>query len=117
MMNRLRRSLTCAAMAATMTALFVSPAQAVTEDGGFWASSCLDGRACIEANGPVNQPPQWWNFDGCYFHAFYLLPYYGRAHGNAFRVTYGDGRWDDVEAWSGRRLDGTNETKYVYVYC
>ncbi|WP_045310811.1 hypothetical protein [Lentzea aerocolonigenes] len=118
MSTSLGKVLTGAAAAAALlcaNASAVQAAPAPLSSDGFWAGTCQAGRACIEASTPP--PYKWWNFDGCYFHTFYLLPSKGTAHGNAFRVTYQDDKWDDVEPWTTRWLDARNETKYVYVYC
>ncbi|HEX8870103.1 MAG TPA: hypothetical protein VF821_30860 [Lentzea sp.] len=118
MSKSLGKALTGVAAAAALMCANVSAAQAVPAPlsaGGFWAYSCQAGRACIEGSTPP--PYMWWNFDGCYFHELYMLPAKGQAHGNAFRVTYQNNKWDDVEPWTTRWLDAHNETKYAYVYC
>ena len=120
-MKRLQKALACAATAVSLIGVCTSSAQAVqqpdaTQGDGFWAWTCQDGRACVEGINMGGLPP-WWNFDGCGFHAFYIPPFRGWAHGNAFRVTYQDNRWDDVEPWTTRYLDSHNDAKYVYVYC
>jgi hypothetical protein len=57
------------------------------------------------------------NMDGCGSHQVYMSADRGIAHGNAFRVTYQDNRWDEVAQWSTRILDVTNPTISAYVYC
>jgi hypothetical protein len=117
-MNGLRKALACATTALSLVGVCAAPSQAAPEmkvGAGHWSNSCDYGHACIEPT--VHEPATYWVFDGCGFHDFYILPAYGKAHGNAFRVTYQNNRWDDVEAWTSRPLDRYNETKYVYVYC
>ena len=111
-MNGLRKALACASATVFLAGVGATPSQAAT---GHWSNTCDYGHACIAPDLPP--PGGWWVFDGCGFHEFYALPWSGKAHGNAFRVTYQNGHWDDVEAWTSRRLDARNETKYVYVYC
>jgi hypothetical protein len=72
------------------------PAQAepaTVSAGGYWAHTCDAGRACISS--PAT-PRKWWNFDGCGLHVINAAADVGWAHGNRFRVTYQDGRWDEV---------------------
>ena len=117
-MNRLQKVLACATTVVSVFGVCAAPSQAAPEikvGAGHWSNTCDYGHACIYPNLPP--PGAWWVFDGCGFHDFYTLPWAGQAHGNAFRVTYQNGHWDDVEAWTSRRLDARNETKYVYVYC
>lgn len=98
------------------TPALAEPAAKRAEATGFWAYSCQSGRACIQSNlDPVY--PSWWNFDGCGHHGYTAVATWGQAHGNRFRVTYQDGRWDDVAAWSGRALDRRNDPRSVWVYC
>ena len=118
MTNRLRKALAGATMAAALTGLCAIPAQAAPqtpESGGFWAYSCQAGRACIV--GFTTDPLKVWNIDGCGYHSINIAPDEGIAHGNAFRVTYADGRWDEVAQWSSRTLDATNAAVSVNVYC
>ncbi|MEU0881241.1 hypothetical protein ABZ345_21745 [Lentzea sp. NPDC005914] len=117
-MNGLRKALACAAAGLSLAGVFTASAQAAPEvkvGVGHWSRNCDYGHACIYPDQP--SPGLWWVFDACGFHDFGLLPWSGKAHGNPFRVTYQDGRWDDVEAWTSRRLDARNQAKYVYVYC
>lgn len=85
------------------------------EAGGFWAYSCQAGRACIV--GYTSDPLKVWNIDGCGYHSISMSADEGIAHGNAFRVTYADGRWDEVVQWSSRTLDAANAAVSVNVYC
>ena len=122
MINRLRKALVCAMVAAPLIAVCATPSSAATSAeqvemaGGSWQTICLSGRACVRSNVPVGRP-SWWNFDGCGPHAFYPKALAGQAHGNRFRVTYQDDRWDDVQPWSSRPLDGNNNPKSVFVFC
>jgi hypothetical protein len=118
LMNRLRKALACATTAASLVGLCAAPSQAAPEmkvGAGHWSNRCDAGHACVEISG--HRPATYWVFDGCYFHTIYTLALSGVAHGNAFRVTYQNDHWDDVEAWTNRPLDNHTETKYVYVYC
>jgi len=117
-MNGLRKALACATAALSLAGMSPAPSQAAPDlqlKTGHWSNSCDAGHACIEPT--THWPATYYVFDGCYFHTIYILPAYGKAHGNAFRVTYQNDRWDDVEAWTSRPLDRLTETKYVYVYC
>ncbi|MEE1844036.1 hypothetical protein ABZ776_31430 [Streptomyces sp. NPDC007076] len=107
---------TLATAAAATIALTGSPAAA--SGGGFWSTSCGDGRACIKlAPGHSNPAGPFWNIDGCGYHT--INDYYGSgyAHGNAFDVHYADQRWDRVEAWTSRGLDPNNRVTGVTVLC
>lgn len=59
----------------------------------------------------------WWNFDGCGPHAINAIADLGQAHGNRFRVTYQDKRWDEVAQRTTRFLDLSNPIISVDVYC
>lgn len=115
MINGLRTTIAGAAAAALMIGVGAVPADAAPPTG-FWSSTCQDGRACI-ADSPSDHDASWWNADGCGFQPLSIWAWRGRAHGNKFRVTYRDDRWDEVQPWTTRALDGTNPTKSIYVYC
>jgi hypothetical protein len=104
-------------LAASLIGVCAAPAQAApatVSAGGYWSYSCEAGRACISA--PAS-PRLWWNFDGCGLHPLNAAADWAQAHGNSFRVTYQDNRWDDVAQWSSRFLDYSNAIISVYVYC
>lgn len=122
MIDRLRKALVCAMMAAPLIGVGATPALAESAaeqpelQAGSWETICLSGRACIRSNVPAGQPA-WYNFNGCGSHTFTPRAFWGQAHGNRFRVTYKDNRWDEVAAGSNRALDGNNWPKSVFVYC
>ncbi|MYR63533.1 hypothetical protein GTY54_47500 [Streptomyces sp. SID625] len=92
-----------------------SPASASV--GGFWSTTCNEGRGCLTlANGSGQGGPVW-NLDGCGAGDVYDLFRTGTAHGNAVRVTYVDNTWDQIAPWSSRPLDGNKLAVWVYVYC
>ena len=117
MTSLLRKALACVTTAASLTGLCATSAQAApaTVLGGFWAYDCPYGRACVETL--TTDALDTWVFDGCGYHDIYANVTWGIAHGNKFRITYEDGRWDEVAAWTDRPLDKTNPTDYAYVYC
>ncbi len=104
-------------MAASLIGALATPSQAApaakTTKAGFWSNSCEYGRACIRGSGSQ----LWWNLDGCGYHDIYILPAWGKAHGNSFRVVYRNGLWDEVAAWTDRPLDHTTETIGAWVPC
>jgi len=112
MITRLHKILAGTVTGVALVGVCASPAQAA--DNSYWASNCAAGRACVQVN---NSQGSWWNLDGCGFHNLFLAPWAATAHGNSFRVTYQDGRWDDVNPWSTRRLDVNNRTVSVFVNC
>ncbi len=117
MIDRLRKGLVCAVMAVPMIGLCATPSLAEEPEAtGYWATFCESGRACVKSNVPPGAKP-WFNFNGCGRHAFFAKAVWGKAHGNKFRVTYKDNRWDEVNPGSDRPLDGNNNPKYVDVYC
>jgi hypothetical protein len=59
----------------------------------------------------------WWNFDGCGLHVISAVADLGQAHGNRFRVTYQDNRWDEVAPRTTRFLDYSNPITSAFVYC
>ncbi|MFC0543054.1 hypothetical protein [Kutzneria chonburiensis] len=113
MINRFGTTIAGAAAAAVLIGVCAVPAQAAPPTG-FWSSTCQDGRACIS---DATTDPSWWNANGCGFQPLAIWAWRGQAHGNRFRVTYQDGRWDEVQPWTTRSLDGTNPTRSVFVYC
>lgn len=117
MTNLLLRTVAYATMAASLIGVLATPAQAApppkATEAGFWSYSCESGRACIRGSGSH----LWWNLDGCGYHDVFILPAWGQAHGNSFRVFYRNDLWDDVAAWTDRPLDHTNETVGVLVFC
>ncbi|MEU7046493.1 hypothetical protein AB0A77_36350 [Streptomyces varsoviensis] len=87
-------------------------------EGGYWATQCDYGQACIKLSGLREGPGgAYWNMIGCGRHPIYDYYDAGIAHGNTFIVTYRDNRWDRVDAWSGRGLDPTNPVTEVFVIC
>jgi hypothetical protein len=117
MTNRLLRTLASAAMAASLIGALATPAQAApppkATEAGFWSNVCEYGHACIRGVGSQS----WWNLDGCGWHDVYILPVWGKAHGNSFSVFYRNNLWDDVLAWTDRPLDYTTETTGAWVPC
>jgi hypothetical protein len=117
MTTLVRKAMASAALATSLIGVCAAPAQAapatVSADG-YWSYSCEAGRACISAPG---SPRLWWNFDGCGFHPTYGIADLGQAHGNRFRITYQDGRWDEVAPSTTRFLDLSNPISSAYVYC
>ncbi|MFE7172573.1 hypothetical protein [Streptomyces sp. NPDC057616] len=98
---------------ATAVVLAGSPASAA---GGFWATGCQDGRACIYLS-HLRVGGMWWNVDGCGDHP--IQDYYrsATAHGNPFNVVYVNGTWDRVNPWTTRPLDPNNLVTQVIVLC
>lgn len=90
------------------------PSAKTAAAGGYWADTCDYGRACIQLADP---PQKFWNMVGCGHHPIRDLYDWAVAHGNAFRVTYVDDRWDLVGRWSARSLDGNNLVRSVWVFC
>ena len=104
-------------MGASMVGLSTAPAQAAPaalSGDGYWSYSCEAGRACISSPG---SPRMWWNFDGCGPHRIDAIADVGQAHGNRFRITYQDYRWDEVAQFTSRFLDYSNPIISADVYC
>lgn len=113
MTTRARKYLAGAAIAASLIGLSVTPAQAAPSASGFWSNKCEFGHACLE----FRDIPSWWNIVGCGHHDIFMIPVYGKAHGNTFRVTYQNDRWDEVARWTERPLDSRNQLVSAYVFC
>ncbi|GAA0903433.1 hypothetical protein [Virgisporangium aurantiacum] len=98
-----------------------APAQAAPAAEGpvaapmYWSYACDYGRACLRHRIPVEN--SYLNLEHCGDNPVHDYYDWGRAQGNPFVVFYKDGRWDFVNAWSQRTLDGTNLAVVVHVYC
>ncbi|MFI0977429.1 hypothetical protein ACH4SP_10415 [Streptomyces sp. NPDC021093] len=90
------------------------PASAAPPGADYWSPQCDYGRACIFL---ANTPNKIWNVESCGYNPIQDHYNWAKAHGNAFTVTYADGRWDRVEAWTERPLDGNNLVVRVDVLC
>lgn len=106
---------TTLATAVGATVVFASGPAAAAD--GYWADGCDPGRACVWTNHGDWGRGNAWNFIGCGMHGLSYWFNAGQAHGNKFRVTYQDGRWDETPAWTSRALDDTNLAKSAWVYC
>ncbi|WP_406134976.1 hypothetical protein [Streptomyces sp. NBC_01089] len=115
----LRRIVTVLAAGAMLAGFgLAASGTAQAGEGGYWATQCDYGRACLHLSG-LRQGPggAYWNMIGCGRHP--INDYYdaGLAHGNTFIVTYLDNRWDRVDAWTGRGLDASNLVTEVFIPC
>ncbi len=94
-------------------ALASGPAAASVSTKG-WSPQCDWGKACIRL---ASDAGRWWNMNNCGYNPINDRYSWGKAHGNSFTVTYVNGTWDRVEAWTERPLDGNNTVIRVDVHC